>query len=78
VGGVKGWKELGLRNVGYRASDQMLYLPTVGLLERSKAPDIKRLEQMRRMSRHTKRNDVVLFAIFFKFNRVVTFVPIED
>lgn len=44
VGGAKVPKELGLGNAGYRVSDQMLYFSTVGLIEQSKAPEIKRLE----------------------------------
>jgi hypothetical protein len=42
--GVKGLKELGLGNVGYRASDQLLNLSTICLFERPKAPNIERLE----------------------------------
>jgi hypothetical protein len=42
--GVKGVKELGLGNVGYRASDQMLYLSPICLLKHCKAPNIKRLK----------------------------------
>jgi hypothetical protein len=30
---IKGWEELGLRNVGYRASDQMLYFLTISILQ---------------------------------------------
>jgi hypothetical protein len=44
VGGIKGGKELGLRNMGYRASDQMLYFSTIYLFQRPKAPNIKRLK----------------------------------
>ena len=55
----------------------MLYFPTVGLFERPKAPDIKRLEQVGRMRRHTKRDDLVFLTIFLKVGRVVAFMPIE-
>jgi hypothetical protein len=40
--------------MGYRASDQTLYFSTICLFERPKAPYIKRLKQMRGMSRHTE------------------------
>ena len=43
---VKGGKELRLRNVGYRASYQMLYFSTICLFEHTKTPDVKRLKQM--------------------------------
>jgi hypothetical protein len=43
-GGIKGWKELGLGNVGYRASDQMLDFSAIRLLKHGKAPDGKRLK----------------------------------
>jgi hypothetical protein len=33
---------------------------------------------MRRMRRHTKRDDLVFLAIYLKIGRVVAFVPIED
>jgi hypothetical protein len=78
MSGIKGRKELGLRNVGYRASDQMLYFSAISLLKQAKAPDIERLKQMRRMRRHTKRDDLVFLAIPLKGDRVVTFVAIED
>lgn len=62
----------------YRASDQVLYLPTVDLFERPKAPDIKMLEQMRRIRRHTKRDDAILLTVYLKVGRVAAFMPIED
>jgi hypothetical protein len=75
---VEGVKELGLGNVGYRASDQMLYLLTISLLKHCKAPNIKRLEQVRGISRHIECNNLVILTISLKFDRVVTFVTIED
>jgi hypothetical protein len=44
---MKSQKELGLGNVGYRASDQMLDFSTIGLLKQAKIPDVERLKQMR-------------------------------
>jgi hypothetical protein len=42
--GVEGIKELGLGNMGYRASDQMLYLSSICLLKHCKTPNIERLK----------------------------------
>jgi hypothetical protein len=78
VGGVEGIKELGLGNVGYRASDQMLYLSTISLLEHCKTPNIKRLEQVRGMSRHTEGNNLIILTISLEFDGVVTFMTIKD
>ena len=76
--GTEGREELSLRNVGYRASDQMLYFSTISLFKQAKVPDVKRLEEMRRMRRHTKRDDLIFLAISLKVDGVVTFVAIED
>jgi hypothetical protein len=56
----------------------MLDFSTIRLLKHGKAPDVKRLKQVRRMRRHTKRDDLVLLAIFLKVDGVVTFVTIKD
>jgi hypothetical protein len=42
--GIKGREELGLGNMRYRASDQMLNFSTICLFQRPKAPDVKRLK----------------------------------
>jgi hypothetical protein len=47
-------------------SDQMLYFSTIGLLERSKSPDVKRLKQRSRMSWHTKRNNLIFLVVLLK------------
>jgi hypothetical protein len=44
VGGMKGRKELGLSDMGYKVSNQMLYFSTIGLFQRPKVPYIKRLK----------------------------------
>jgi hypothetical protein len=44
VSGVKGRKELGLGNVVFRASDEILYFSTICLFQHPKAPNIERLE----------------------------------
>jgi hypothetical protein len=43
--GVKGREELGLGNVSYRPSDQMLYFSIIGLFKRPKAPDVEWLNE---------------------------------
>ncbi|KAL2887667.1 Altered inheritance of mitochondria protein 6 -like protein [Ceratocystis lukuohia] len=76
--GVEWWEELSLRNVGYRASDQMLHFLAVSVPKHTEAPDIKGLVYMSRMRRHTKPNDLILPTISPGFDGVVTFVTIED
>ena len=71
-------KKLRLRNVGYRASYQMLYFSTICLFEHTKTPDVKKLKQMRRMRWHTERDNVALLAIHLKVGRVVASMPIKD
>jgi hypothetical protein len=47
-------------------------------LKWAKTPNIKRLEEMRRVRRHTKRNNVVLLVVVLKVRGVVAFVTIKD
>jgi hypothetical protein len=47
-------------------------------LERTKTPNIKRLEKVGRMGRHAKCNNVVGLAEIFEVDRVVAFVAVED
>ena len=46
--------------------------------QRPKAPNIKRLELMRRMSRHIERNYVLFLTVELKIGRMVAFVAIKD
>jgi hypothetical protein len=41
---IKGGRELGLGNVGYRASHQVLDFSAISLLKHEEAPDVKRLK----------------------------------
>ena len=55
-----------------------LNLLAVRGLKWAKTPNIKRLEEVRRVRRHTKRNNVVLLAVVLKVRGVVAFVTIKD
>jgi hypothetical protein len=56
----------------------MLYFPTIRHFQHCKAPNIERLEQMRRVSRHIERDDLFVLTVSLKIGRVVAFVTIED
>jgi hypothetical protein len=56
----------------------LLNLLAVRDLERTKTPNIKRLEKVGRMGRHAEWSNVVGLAEIFKVDRVVAFVAVED
>jgi hypothetical protein len=53
-----------------------LDLFSVRLFKRTKAPDIERLEDVRRISRYIECNNVIILIILLEFDGVVTFMPI--
>jgi hypothetical protein len=57
---------------------QVFNLATVRLLQRPKAADIEWLRKVVGMRRRAERNDVILPAVEFEFDRVVAFVAVED
>ena len=57
---------------------QVLDLATVRLLQQPKAANIEWLEEVRRIRRYIKRDDVVLLAVELEFGRVVAFIAVED
>jgi hypothetical protein len=58
--GIKGRKEVGLGNMGYRPSDQLLNFSTISLLHRPKAPNIKGLKQVGRIRWYIEYKDIIL------------------
>ena len=64
--------------MGDGASDQMLNFSTISLFKQPKAPDVERLEEVRRIRRHIKRDDIVFLTISLEVDRVVAFMPIEN
>lgn len=73
---MEGRKEVFLYDIGYTCPDPLLDLPPVRRLERAKAANIKRLEQIRGIGRYTERDDIVFLVVELEFDRVVTFVPV--
>ena len=71
-------EELELADVVDMHPHQVLNLATVRLLQRPKATNIQRLEEVGRMRRHIEYNNVVLLVIELEFDRVVAFVAVED
>jgi hypothetical protein len=56
----------------------MLYLLTISLLKHYKAPNVKRLEQVRGIRRYIEGDNLIILIISFEFDGVVTFITIED
>ena len=46
--------------------------------ERAKTANIERLEEVRGMGRHTKRNDLLCLTVFFKVDRMVALEAVKD
>ena len=52
-------------------------LAPIGLLQRRKTTHIKRLEKVRRVRRHAKSNNIVIFAVFLEIQRVVALMAVN-
>jgi hypothetical protein len=57
---------------------QVLSLAPVRLLERRETTYVKRLQEMRRVRRHTESDNLVLLAVLLEFERVVALVAINN
>ena len=71
-------EEIYLADVVDMRTYQRLDLATVRLLQWPKAADIKWLEEVGGMRRHTECDDIVALAVELKFSRVVALMPIKD
>jgi hypothetical protein len=71
-------EEVLLRNMGDLHPHHLLNLLAIRDLERAKAPNVERLEEVGRIGRHAERNNVVGLAETFEVDRVMTFVAVED
>ena len=56
----------------------MLDLATVRLLQRAKTANVKWLEVVGGICRHTERDDVMFLAVDLKWGRVMALVAVED
>ena len=43
-----------------------------------KTGKVKRLKPVKKINKYIKRNNIVILAIFFEFNRIIAFVTVKD
>ena len=48
------------------------------VFKNKKINKVKRLEPVRGISRHIKRNNIIILVIFFEFNRIIAFVTVKN
>jgi len=78
VGRFEGNEELQLGNMCDVGFDEIFEFATIGMLEGTKAPDIKRLSKMRRVCRKAEGDDVVCLAVLFELRRYVAYMAVEN
>jgi hypothetical protein len=71
-------QELKFSDVVDLAADQVLGLAAITNLQRRKTAYIKRLKQMRRVTRHAESSNLVLLAVLLEFERVVAIVAVNN
>jgi hypothetical protein len=71
-------EEVILCNIGNLHPYHLLNLLAIRRFKGAKTPNIKWLKEMRRVRRHTKRNNPILLAVVLKIRGVVAFVAIKD
>ena len=59
-------------------ADQVLGLAPICPLQRCKTTNIKRLQEVRRVSRHTNSDNLVIFAVLLETERVITLVAFDN
>ena len=76
--GIKHGKEILFGDVGYVCLHHPFDLFAVCCFERVETSNIERLEDVRRVGRHAKDDDIVVFAIELEVGRIIVVVTVED
>ena len=59
-------------------ANELFGLAPIRLLQRRKTTHIKRLQEVRRMSRHTDSDNLVILAVLLEFKRVVALIAVNN
>jgi hypothetical protein len=64
--------------VGNLVAHKILSLASIGLLQRRKTTNIKRLQKVRRVRMHTKGNNLIILTVLLESKRVVALITINN
>ncbi len=64
--------------MGNITSHKILDIKRISAFKDGKASHVERLKSMGGISRHIKRNNIVVLVILFEFDEIVAFVTVKD